>query len=37
MSFAFNAPILLCACWLAGTVEFAIWCHQAPEADVSGE
>ena len=40
MSFTFDATILFSACYLAGVVEFAVWCHLAPvalEADPSGK
>ena len=37
MHLTFNAAILLCTFWLAGIVEFAAWCHEAPEASLSGE
>ena len=37
MSLTFDATILFSALCLAGIVEFATWCHEAPEAGLLGE
>ncbi len=32
MSFTFSAAVVAASIYLAGIVEFAVWCHQAPVA-----
>lgn len=36
MSFTFNAALIFSVLCLAGFVELAVWCHQAPVAPESG-